>query len=145
MEGLGESNNALLQSLTILIRTVGLPTIVGGDFNLTVEQLTESDFPQNSGLTFMTLNDTACLEGQKRCIDHVLGTPCIQRLSENPTDRHIGSHPSRADRTTGILSTSGHDMQHSETQDSSRTQSQISEETAHISTLYQRIHTNSGH
>ena len=98
MEGLSEDNMSLLQSLTVPILTVGLPTIVGGDFNLTVEQLTESSFPQKSGLEFMSLNDTTCLEGQQRCIDHILGSPAVQRLSKDPhIDTYTATLPGRTE------------------------------------------------
>ena len=84
MEGLSEANRSLLHSLTILIRTVGLPTIVGGDFNLTVTELETSGFLSHSRLVRMTLDDTTCLEGQGRCLDHILASPSIQRLGQEP-------------------------------------------------------------
>ena len=41
-EGLSERNQALLASVELLSRTVGLPTMIGGDFNLTREEVASS-------------------------------------------------------------------------------------------------------
>ena len=89
MEGLSEANRSLLHCLTILIRTIGLPAIVGGDFNLTVDDLEMSDFMSHNRLVRMTLNDTTCLEGQGRCLDHIQVSPSMQRLGHDP---HIAEY-----------------------------------------------------
>ena len=85
MEGLSDANRSLLHSLTVLIRTVGLPTIVGGDFNLTVAELETSGFLNHNALVRMSLDSTTCLEGQGRCLDHILASLPYRDSDAMPT------------------------------------------------------------
>ena len=92
-EGLTEDNLALLQCVALLVRTVGLPTMVGGDFNLTVEQITETHFLTNSGLSFISLNQTTCLEGQGHCLDQFLSSPASSDSVPIRESRHRAFTP----------------------------------------------------
>ena len=71
-EGLSERNQALLASIELLSRTVGLPTMIGGDLNFAREEIYDSLFFRSLNLCFLSSPEVTCEEGKGSCIDHLL-------------------------------------------------------------------------
>ena len=51
--------------------------VLGGDFNLTREEITESGLLCNCNLDFLSGDGVTCLEGGGICIDHLLASTKI--------------------------------------------------------------------
>ena len=92
-EGLSERNQALLASVELLSRTIGLPTMIGGDLNLTREEVIGSLMYRSLNLCFLSSPEDTCEEGKGSCIDHLLAPVSFMNTRKSASVTPEGFRP----------------------------------------------------
>ena len=73
-EGLSDRQVSLLRAAEILIRVMAMPCLLGGDFNLSRNDLGDTALTTELNLEIVSSADNTCMEGNGSCIDHLLAT-----------------------------------------------------------------------